>query len=168
LRSALGLAFDSDICVSREGEKRKQITGKAVDYGTNDYKGACPVCRLQWERTKHVGIGSSRRATQFSYRRAVPPSEAHAVENFKMTGDVITEPERNHQHHLLRRQSQPLTRHDLVSAVQNSFANAVVDQIKKLNIDAKRLTDLREAKPQPSLLKANSASPIKATPENES
>jgi hypothetical protein len=36
-----------------------------------------------------------------------------------MTGDVITEPERTHQHHLLHKRSQPLTRDELISIARS-------------------------------------------------
>jgi Domain of unknown function (DUF4410) len=84
---------------------------------------------------------------KYSDAALMPKPQIVLIENFRMTGDVITDPERTHRHHLLHKQSQPLTRDELISAVQNSFATSVIDHVKKLNVDVERSTDPSKAKP---------------------
>jgi hypothetical protein len=94
-----------------------------------------------------TGRAKATELNKYSGNGPLPLPQIVLVENFKMTGDVITDPGRTHRHHLLHKQSQPLTPDELVSAVQNSFAVSVIDHVKKLNIDVQRSTDLSMARP---------------------
>jgi hypothetical protein len=94
-----------------------------------------------------TGRAKATELNKYSGNEPLPLPQMVLVENFKMSGDVITEPGRTHRHHLLHKQSQPLTPDELVSAVQNSFAISVIDHVKKLNVDVQRSTDLSKARP---------------------
>ena len=94
-----------------------------------------------------TGRAKATELNKYSGNEPLPLPRMVLVENFKMMGDVITDPGKTHRHHLLHKQSQPLTPDELVSAVQNSFAISIIDHVKKLNLDVQRSTDLSEARP---------------------
>jgi len=84
---------------------------------------------------------------KYSDTQPLPKPQIVLLEDFRMTGDVITQSEEKRHHYLLHKQTPPLTRDELITAVQTSFALAVTDQLKKLNVDAQRAKDLSQAKP---------------------
>jgi hypothetical protein len=111
---------------------------------------ACMTSHAQAQNRVGTIITGRAKATvlkRYSGTALLPKPQIVLIEDFRMTGDVITEPERTHHHHLLHKRQQPLTRDELISAVQQSFATAVIDPIKKLNVDAQRSTNLSQAKP---------------------
>jgi len=111
---------------------------------------ACMTSHAQAQDRVGTIITGRAKATvlkKYSDADHMPKPQIVLIENFRMTGDVITDPERTHRHHLLHKQSQPLTRDELISAVQNSFATSVIDHVKKLKVDVERSTDPSKAKP---------------------
>ncbi len=105
---------------------------------------ACTTSQTQAQDRVGTIITGRAKATvlkKYSGTDLLPKPQTVLIEDFRMTGDVITDSERTHRHHLFHKQSQPLTRDELISAVQNSFAASVIDHVKKLNVNVQRSTD---------------------------
>jgi hypothetical protein len=86
---------------------------------------ACMTSHAQAQDRVRTIITGRDKATvlkNYSGTDVLPKPQIVLNENFRMTGDVMTEAESTRQHHLLHKRSQPLTRHQLISAVQKSFS----------------------------------------------